>query len=118
MRSLRLVRHLISACLYAGTVALLFVPATPTERAALGDTPPRFEVIQMRLAHGMTTLAPEFSVWAYATATGAAPEDVRLYLDRKATGTDLFAGPATTQAQPPSTTRRIEAGGALFVRPD
>ena len=108
----------ISGGLTVLMLALSFAPATPNEAAALGPYHDRMDRVQMRLANAMMTVAPDFTV-ARMAAAAELPEDVvREQLTAKAEGRDPFAepNPLAQETAAADTGRRIDAGGALFVR--
>jgi len=116
----------ITALLTIAVMAFTLMPASDEEAAALGRDNNRFNLIQMRLAKAMMTVAPDMVVARYADATGLPPSIIRDHLNAKAAGQpiiprqeDLFVSQGRGQvSQPQTSNRRIGAGGALFVKPD
>lgn len=119
---------LVTAAMMAWMVWLCFVPATVAERAGLGADFNQFNLIQMRLARSMLSVAPDLTVTAFSQATDIPPDIMQQHLQGKATGNSLLAprfdmqelpAAATPEVETPEPTphRRTEAGGALFVRP-
>lgn len=115
--------------------SLTLAPPTAKERAALGDEPPRFDLIQMRLAGAMMRVAPQFAVSHYARATGLPEGVIRDHLTAKAEGRlpdfamtaprdgnpgwGAIRVPLSENVETPREgSRRTAAGGALFVKPD
>lgn len=106
-----------------------FAPASVAERAALGTDFTRFNLVQMRLARSMMTVAPDATVAGFSAATDIPTEMMEMHLRAKAEGRDFLASSvgaggsdeAAEVASPPPgevmPNRRTEAGGALFVRP-
>lgn len=114
----------LMAILTVGIMAFTLMPATDAEAAALGRDNNRFMLVQMRLAKTMMTVAPDFAVARYAEATGLPPDMMRAMLEAKAAGgpiipsnSDFYADGGETAA-PLDRSRRTEAGGALFAKPD
>ena len=99
-------------------LALSFAPATPKEALALGPDHDRMQRVEMRLANIMLTVAPEFAVARMAKATDLPPDLVLAQLQAKAAGSEAFPGVGTGAQETASvdTGRRIDAGGALFVK--
>lgn len=97
-------------------LALSFAPATPSETAALGWDHDRLDRVQMRLANVMMTVAPDFTVAQMASAAELPEDIVREQLLAKAEGRVPFGGVGNQETASVDTGRRIDAGGALFVR--
>ena len=97
-------------------LALSFAPATPAEKAALGWDHERLDRVQMRLATVMMTVAPDFTVSRMASAAELPEDVVREQLLAKAEGRVPFGGVGNQETAAVDTGRRIDAGGALFVR--
>lgn len=116
----------VSALLTIAVMAFTLMPASGDEAAALGRDNNRFNLVQMRLAKAMMTVAPDMVVNRYAEATGLPPSIIRAHLNAKAAGEqiiprqeDLYASQdRSNTAAPETSNRRIGAGGALFVKPD
>ncbi|SEW38077.1 hypothetical protein SAMN04488515_2428 [Cognatiyoonia koreensis] len=115
----------ITALLTIAVMAFTLMPATDSEAAALGRDNNRFNLIQMRLAKTMMTVAPDMVVARYAEATGLPPSVIRAHLNAKAAGEpiiphqeDLFAGQGQSTRESGTSKRRVGPGGSLFVRPD
>lgn len=89
-------------------------PATQGEARLFDGEPERVQLVQMRLANLMLDYFPEYAVGKFADATGTPPEIVRENLQLTAQGQSLGSDPVAEN----NTTRRIEAGGALFVQAD
>lgn len=111
-----------SALITIAVMAFSLMPATDAEALALGRENDRFNLVQMRLAKTMMTVAPDFAVARYAEATGAPPDMIRAMLNAKAAGepliprgNDLYTSKEQSAG---GSNRRIGAGGALFVKPD
>ena len=92
-------------------MSMTLAPVTSSEAQFFGGDPDRFALAQVRLARAMMDVAPDFTVEAYAKATGAPVELVRYNLEQQAIGALLIA-------QADLGARRTEAGGALFVKVD
>ena len=105
----------ISGALTVLMLALSFAPATPKEALALGPDHERMDRVQMRIANVMLTVAPDFAVARMAEATDLPPDLVKAQLVAKAEGRDPFSQVAQETASADSD-RRIDAGGALFVK--
>jgi len=117
----------VTAMLTIAMAAMMFMPASDDEAFALGRDNTRFNLVQMRLANVMMTVAPDFVVARYAEATGMPPDMIRYMLTQKANGEgivpdrdDFYAERDTGVPvdQPTFSSRRTEAGGALFATPD
>lgn len=116
---------LLTAGLAAWMMWMSFAPATTAERAALGVDFNRFNLTQMRLARTMMSVAPELTVAAFSQVTDIHPTLMAAHLNEKAYGRqDLLMSVPEPSALPEpdqpeaAPKRRIDAGGALFVRPD
>ncbi len=96
------------------SLALNFVPATPGEERALGPEPPRMLLVQARIATAAMRVAPDQAVALMSQMTGVSESRVRVLLEDLTIGTSIAE--AEAEAAAPPSARRIEAGGALFVR--
>lgn len=111
-----------SILLMIGAMAFTLMPPTEAEAKALGSDNNQFNVVQMRLAKLMMTVAPDFVVTRYADATGLPPDMIRTMMNAKAAGEPII--PRNSDAytakisEPVNPNRRTGAGGALFVRPE
>lgn len=124
---LKLLYRAFSILMMIGAMTFTLMPATDAESAALGPDNNRFNLVQMRLAKVMMTLAPDFAVARYAEATGLPDDMIRTMLEAKAAGEPIVprnqdfyvdgaeAGVPAIHVDP---ARRTEAGGALFAKPD
>ncbi len=106
----------ISAFLAILVAALVYMPMTEKELAALDANAPRYNLVQMRVARTMMDVAPELTVAAYARATEMPPEVIHDFLTAKANGQPI--GTATAQAETDQIDNQRTVGGAKFVRID
>lgn len=97
-------------------MTLSLAPATPIEIRALGADHSRIERVEMRLAGVLMRVAPDLAVQQFANVTNLPPEIVRAQLVAKAQGESLQTVMAEPRSADKVSNRRIEAGGAVFVR--
>ena len=112
----------VSALMLIAGLAVRFVPATEAEAAALGPDHSRSDLMLKRMAWTAMTAAPELTVQSYAQMIGLPPDRVRAFLEAAAEGRPLASAEAALADAPSDagvqTGRRIDAGGALFVKVD
>ncbi len=113
----------VSALMLIAGLTLSYMPATAAEKDALGPDPTRISLVQMRMAKVALAVAPERSVQIMAEALDVPELFVREAMLALAEGRDLQPEPQQAAVTPPpvpgpapSTGRRIDAGGALFVK--
>ena len=94
--------------------AFSIAPATQGEARLLGGDPERIELVQMRLANVLLDHTPEYVVAKFADAAGVPLEQAQENLEYVAQG----QFPDAVRVETETTTRRIRAGGALFVSAD